>query len=309
MVILKEMRVSASMKKKWMLTTCLILTSLGFSAGTLPAQAASFSYQPDSGVLVQTQQGRQVQQQLLPFFAKPEKYAARWRSIQTYFSSRFEIADPQNYAFTPQIIVLHSTESEGVAGVYQTFAHSSESRYLGGVWTHFLVDQQGKIIQYSPLNRLSKGQAGANDIAVGIEILGTASTYQGNKALKTGSIARRYAAGQRTQLEAVADLTASLQAQFSIPARKIYSHQELALIGKLSGSEPDYNWLKKNISDRVYLGQVADLLPNGKPDRKYGYLEPYGRSDPGLDVVATVKGLLIQPAVSKPKGQSELTPF
>lgn len=293
------------MSKKWVickrcslgglaLLLTLALTPLKSLAAPaeVPQAKSVLQYQSVTGSLLRTLHNRPVQAQLMPFFASPELYAQRWQAIQLYFGRRFGIDDPQHFEFRPQIIVLHSAESESAGGVYQTFAHGSESQYLGGVWSHFLVDHKGQIIQYSPLNRISKGQAGVNDLAVGIEILGSASRYRGPQRLQAGSIARRLEAGQSQQMAAVLDLVQSLQRLYGIPSTRIYSHQEVASIGRLSGSDPDFDWLKGQIRDRVYLGEIPDLKPNGRPQRKYARLQPYGRSDPGPDLMHWVRQAL-----------------
>jgi len=250
---------------------------------------------PLPAYLTQTLGGRQVVHKTLPFFSAPTQHQSRWQAIKLYFAHRFGMPDAQQHVMQPQIIVLHSTESESENSAYQTFAHGSVKQYLGGVWTHFAIDARGQIVQYSPLDRISKGQAGVNDIALGIELVGTASVYQGGQRTRMGSILQRYQAGQSFQLEAAADLVSTLQQQAGIPVSRIFSHQEVASLKHLQGDNPDYNWLKSQIRDRVYLGQVADQSPNGQLTRKYSYLAPYGRSDPGVDVMHTLQTLLKSP--------------
>lgn len=259
---------------------------------TLPAHAqSSQAVQVRNGYLTTTQFGQQVTHKPLPFFANPEQHAARWRGIDQYFAHRFGIVGVMNYAFWPKAIVLHSTESESEASVYNTFAQSG-SAYLGGVWTTFAVDTDGTVVQYSPLDRLSKGQAGVNDLAVGIEIVGSASRYQGGTRVQEGSIARRYEAGNTAQMQGVQDLVATLLSLCDIPAARVYSHEEVARIGALSGQNPDFDWLKSQIQDAVYLGKKPLLNAQGQPLKTYGYLEPYGRSDPGADVMDWVRTAL-----------------
>jgi N-acetyl-anhydromuramyl-L-alanine amidase AmpD len=283
------------MKKRWVICSGLWLALFNNTAivrAQTHHESLASPAQPTIAYLSTTRNQRPVIQKTLPFFQHPTQYTSRWQAIRLYFASRFGIEDAQVYELKPQMIVLHSTESESENSVYHTFAHGSIQQYLGGVWTHFAIDAQGKIVQYSPLNRISKGQAGVNDLAVGIELIGTASTYQSNKRQRLGSLAKRYENKQTAQLEAAADLVATLQAQFQIPAARIFSHQEIANIKRLSGTNPDYNWLKSAIQDRVYLGQIPDLNAKGQPTRKYGVLEPYGRTDPGLDVMQHVFQLL-----------------
>ncbi|MBF2052241.1 MAG: N-acetylmuramoyl-L-alanine amidase [Candidatus Sericytochromatia bacterium] len=260
------------------------------SASEPPAEAGAATL---PAYLKQTLGGRAVQHKTLPFFKDPAAHAGRWQAIRQYFSHRFGIADAQQHVMQPQIIVLHSTESESENSAYQTFAYGSVKQYLGGVWTHFAIDARGQIVQYSPLNRISKGQAGVNDIALGIELVGSASVCGTSSCSRRGSIMQRYLAGNSAQLAAAADLVATLQQQAGIPGSRIFSHQEVAsLKWRGEGTSPDYNWLKSQIKDRVYLGQVADQSPSGQLTRKYPPLDPYGRSDPGLDVMETLFQLL-----------------
>lgn len=260
-----------------------------------PAATAHPEPEPVSlaAYLSQTLGGRQIQQKTLPFFKDPAAHTARWQAIRQYFAHRFGIKDAQHHIMHPQIIVLHSTESESENSVYQTFAHGSVKQYLGGVWTHFAIDARGQIVQYSPLNRVSKGQAGVNDIALGIELIGTASVCGPSICSRRGSIMRRYLAGNSAQLAAAADLVATLQQQAGISAQRIFSHQEVASLRLLQDKSPDAHWLKNQIKDRVYLGQVADQSPTGQLTQKYPYLAPYGRSDPGVDVMAAIYQLLV----------------
>lgn len=268
---------------------CLLFFWFCLSLNAQPTQASDLV----SGTLEKTLQNRSVQQKILPFFQTPEQYPQRWQSIRLYFKHRFGIPDALSHELRAKIIVLHTTETESEASVYQNFSQGSEKLYLGGVWTHFSVDSEGKIRQYSPLDRLSKGQAGVNDQAIGIEILGFASSYRGRQRIKTGSIVTRYAQGQKTQLEAVADLTTTLQHLYHIPQERIYAHQDIGNLKHLTGQNPDYEGLKKSINDRVFLGEVPLLDHQGQPGQIYGYLQAYGRTDPGFDIMNIVKDLLI----------------
>lgn len=299
------------MPKRYLLLSCLLLGAawpLPASAAPeapVPVTAAHATGSPERAAenagaalpayLQQTLGGRAIQQKTLPFFKDPAAHAARWQAIKLYFAHRFGIQDAQQHVMQPQIIVLHSTESESENSAYQTFAHGSVKQYLGGVWTHFAIDAQGQIVQYSPLNRVSKGQAGVNDLALGIELVGTASVCGASSCSRRGSIMQRYLAGNSAQLAAAADLVATLQQQANIPAQRIFSHQEVASLKLLQNKSADASWLIKQIKDRVYLGQVADQSPTGQLTRTYPPLAPYGRSDPGLDVMETLFQLLTSP--------------
>lgn len=278
------------MKSKWAIYSLLSLglCTLGAKAQMAPQRLPQAATQVSDGYLQSTVGGLVIKKKPLPLFASPDRYASRWKDIDLYFSNRFGITQAFSHHFLPQAIVLHSTESETETSVFNTFASHSNT-YLGGVWTTFAIDTDGHIYQYSPLNKLSKGQAGVNDLAIGIEIVGSASTYHGSQRTRKGSIAHRYEAGRTQQMQAVIDLTQTLQNILSIPTSRVFSHEEVAQIRTLSGTNPDYDWLKQNIKDKVYLGEKALLNGAGKPTKTYGYLEPYGRTDPGADVMKYVR--------------------
>lgn len=282
------------MKSKWAIGGFFYLWILGLSATAQIGPEASLPILPQvpsrvsNGYLKTTIGGQNVTQKPLPFFASPERHTSRWAAIDQYFAHRFGITSVLSHHFWPQAVILHSTESESEASVFNTFASNSNA-YLGGVWTTFVVDTNGSIYQYSPLDKLSKGQAGVNDLALGIEIVGTASAYHGTRRVRQGSIARRYASGNTQQIQAVTDLTQTLQQVLGIPNPRVFSHEEVAKIKHLSGQNPDYDWLKQNIRDQVYLGKKPLLNGSGKPTKTYGYLEPYGRTDPGADVMKRVR--------------------
>ena len=189
----------------------------------------------------------------------------------------------------PQAIIVHSTEGESEAHAFAIFDRNPYDAYLGGVWTHFSVDPAGRLYQYGPLNRISKGQAGLDDIAVGIEIVGHASLWENQQQVKTGSIFTRYMQGNTAQLKAVIDLIQTLQHHYQIPSRRIYSHEELGHIRDLYGMTPDYQWLREHIRDGVYLSRVPTVDAQGHPRTHYDFLEPYDRQDPGRDIMGLLR--------------------
>jgi hypothetical protein len=283
------------MKRKWVIAGFFYLWCLGGSAtAQTPPEERPPIIPPEilsrvsNGYLNTTIGGQNVTKKALPFFVSPEDHAPRWAAIDQYFMHRFGISSVLSHHFWPQAVILHSTEGESEASAFNTFANPSDT-YLGGVWTTFVIDAEGSIYQYSPLDKLSKGQAGVNDLALGIEIVGTASTYGGSQRLNPGSIAHRYESGNAKQIQAVTDLTQTLQHLLDIPTARVFSHEEVAHIQGLSGQNPDYDWLKQNIRDQVYLGKKPLLNGSGNPTRTYGYLEPYGRTDPGADVMTFVR--------------------
>lgn len=253
---------------------------------------------PGIGLLPRTRQGRRIHPHYIGIFTDPIGYQYRREGLEIYFQHRFGWVNILTRPMVAEAIVLHSTEGESEAGAFAVFNQNNRNQYLGGSWTHFLVDQEGQIYQYGPLNRISRGQEGFNDASIGIEIVGTASHYNiddgPGQRLQSGSIINRYQTGQHAQLQAVVDLVQTLQRHYQIPQDYIFSHQDIGKIKHLTGNSPDYTWLKQNIRDKVYLGKAPDLGPNRRPIHYYQYLEPYDRKDPGRDVMALVYQLLKQ---------------
>lgn len=239
--------------------------------------------------LQQTQGGRKVTHKPIVVFAQPDQARFRRERINRYFDFRFGWRDALNTAFEPSFIIVHSTEGEDENHAFEIFNRNTPAQYLGGVWTHFSVAPNGQIYQYGPLNRISKGQAGLDDSAVGIEIVGDASLWQKDvypeQQTKTGSIISRYRAGQTLQLEAVADLIATLQQHYQIPLKHVYSHEDLGNVLTRRGAFPDFAHLRQQIRDRVYLNSEPSRNQKLEPEQWYGFLAPYDRQDPGRDVM------------------------
>jgi N-acetyl-anhydromuramyl-L-alanine amidase AmpD len=237
-----------------------------------------------------TQAGRPVIYKPIGLFQSPATHSFRREGLEIYFWHRHELPQVLARPFRPRMLVLHSTEGEHEGSAYAIFNRNTRQQYLGGVWTHFAVDPAGQIFQYGPLNRVSKGQAGVDDIAVGIEIVGHASRYdrQGQR-INRGSIAQRWEQGDTRQLKAVADLVKTLQSHFGIPRERIYAHEDVAQVRDRQEQEPDFEWLRHHIRDKVYLGLVPDLGEGRKPTVNYGFLTPYDRTDPGRDIMAILK--------------------
>lgn len=239
--------------------------------------------------LNRTQGGRAVIQRPIVLFRTPAQAAFRARGINQYFKSRHGWKSALSTHFEPKTLIVHSTEGEEEAHAFAIFDRNTEAQYLGGTWTHFSVGPEGKIYQYGPLNRIAKGQAGLDDLAVGIEIVGTASLWEDASQTHTGSIMQRWQAGNQAQLKAVSDLIATLRQHYKIPADRVYSHEDLGHIRDLKGQHPDYTWLRRNIRDRVYLGLEPTLNKDFEPEEYFEFLEPYDRKDPGRDVMEVLR--------------------
>lgn len=236
-----------------------------------------------------TLSGKKVIAKPIVIFREPEKAAFRRAGVNYSFEYRFNSCCMMETDTEPQAIIVHSTEGEAESHAFSIFDRNTNDAYLGGIWTHFAVDPAGDIYQYGPLNRISKGQAGFDDIAVGIEIVGNASLWNGDQQIKTGSIITRYAQRNTAQLEAVIDLIRTLQGHYRIPSRRIYSHEELGHIRDLYGMDPDYQWLREHVRDGVYLGRVPTVDAKGYPRTHYDFLQPYDRHDPGKDVMGLLR--------------------
>lgn len=241
--------------------------------------------------LGQTRGGRQVIHKPIVLFARPEQAPVRVKGLQRAFRERFGWPDVWQTPFEPRVIIAHSTEGEDEAHAFAIFNRNTAAQYLGGVWTHFAVDPTGQIYQYGPLNRVSKGQAGLDNLAVGIEIVGTASLWSDSgsdsgQQTRTGSIIQRWQNQDPRQLAATTDLIQTLQQHYQIPLAHVFSHEDLGKIRDRKGIFPDYPWLRRQIRDRVYLSLEPVRDKDGQPEQQYDFLEPYDRQDPGRDVMA-----------------------
>jgi len=265
--------------------------SAGLELGLQTKAVLPLVYQPKLAWLGKTLQGRRLTHKPIGLFQNPQ-FAFRRAGAEVYFDWRYGLKQASKAPFSPRLIVLHSTEGEDEAHAFAIFNRNTSQQYLGGAWTHFSIDPQGQIYQYSPLNRISKGQAGIDDQAVGIELVGTASLWseQGLQTRK-GSIIQRWQAGEKAQLESAVDLVQTLQDLFEIPNTRIYSHEDIGKLALRIGfgpSQPDYFGLRESIRDTVYLALKPDLGQGRKPDQFYGFLEPYDRQDPGKDVMRVI---------------------
>lgn len=251
---------------------------------------------PAIDFLRRTNGHRTIHKRYIGIFRDPVGYQYRREGLEVYFRHRFGWKQILKRNMLPEAVVLHSTEGESEAGAFAVFNQNNRGQYLGGSWTHFLVDRNGDIYQYGPLNRISRGQEGFNDASIGIEIVGTASRYNRDdgpgQRVSMGSIIERYQGGESAQIKAVVDLVQTLQHHYHIPDAYVFSHQDVGKIKHLEGDFPDYTWLKLNIRDRVYLGVAPELNAQRKPEGYYAYLEPYDRKDPGRDVMELVYRLL-----------------
>lgn len=272
----------------------------GFQLGVQARSGLPLSYAPKLDWLAQTLNHQQIQYKPIGLFASPKEYAFRREGANLYFDWRYGLKEALNQDFSPSLIVLHSTEGQEESHAFAIFNRNTPQQYLGGAWTHFSIDPQGQIYQYSPLDRISKGQSGIDDQAVGIELVGNASLWDEHsdgqgQPKSVGSIMARWQADKPAQLEAAADLVATLQKLFAISSEKVYSHEDIGKVALRRGPSPnfpDYGYLAASIRDKVYLALQPDLGPGRKPDVWYGFLEPYDRKDPGKDVMREIYSLL-----------------
>ncbi len=239
--------------------------------------------------LKQTRGGRQLTRKPIIIFRQPERSQFRLQGLQRAYAHRFGWKDARTQAFEPRAVIVHSTEGPTEASAFAIFDQNTREQYLGGIWTHFAVAPDGEIFQYGPLNRISKGQAGVDDLAVGIEIVGDASLWLGPVQVKSGQIIQRFQQGQTRQLQAVTDLIQTLQQHYQIPDKQIFSHEDVGNISTLRGRTPvDFQWLRYQIRDRVYLNLEPTINDKGEANTWYDFLEPYDRQDPGRDVMQVI---------------------
>jgi beta-N-acetylhexosaminidase len=114
----------------------------------------------------------------------------------------------------PRVIVEHFTAGSSFDSAWNTFAANVPDPGLGelpGVCSHFLIDTDGTIAQVVPLNVMCRHTVGLNDVAIGIEMVGTSDAQ---------------ILANPKQLGAALALTAWLVQRFHIQLRNVIGHNE-----------------------------------------------------------------------------------
>jgi beta-N-acetylhexosaminidase len=139
--------------------------------------------------------------------------AARRREMAAYSRMHYGPAYA-TWRLTPQVIVEHYTATTGAQEVLNTFASDSPDSELGqlpGVCSHYLIDDDGTIMQLVPPTIRCRHTVGLNHVAIGIEMVG----------MSDGDIL-----GRPRQLASALTLTRYLQDTYAIPTANVIGHSE-----------------------------------------------------------------------------------
>ena len=144
-----------------------------------------------------------------------------WKPIPYGPKRRAEMAQyaEKHYGFRswvlhPKVIVEHYTANESFSATWNAFAADVPDPELGelpGTCAHFVVDRDGTIYQLVPLNVMCRHTVGLNDVAIGIEHVGTSDAEVLHDA---------------AQLRASLLLTRWLMARFHISLANVIGHNE-----------------------------------------------------------------------------------
>jgi N-acetyl-anhydromuramyl-L-alanine amidase AmpD len=143
---------------------------------------------------------------------KPIPYgAARKAEMAAYAKRHYGI---HTWVLHPKVIVEHYTATTTFSPVWNAFASNAPDPELGelpGTCAHFVIDTDGTIYQLVPLNVMCRHTVGLNDVAIGIEHVGTSDAEILHDA---------------AQLRSSLELTAWLMHRFHISLRNVIGHNE-----------------------------------------------------------------------------------
>ncbi len=148
-----------------------------------------------------------------PIIQRPIPFGARRRS-ETAAYSRRHYGDNTWRLLHPHVIVEHVSETSTAQAVFSTFAPDRpdpELHELPGICAHFVVDRDGRILQFVSTALRCRHAVGLNWTAIGIEHVGFAD----------GDVL-----GDRRQLAASLRLTRWLRCRYGIPVRDVIGHNE-----------------------------------------------------------------------------------
>jgi N-acetylmuramoyl-L-alanine amidase len=114
----------------------------------------------------------------------------------------------------PKIIVEHYTATATAQAAFDSFARDVpdvELHELPGVCSHFVVDRDGTIFQLVPLRLICRHTVGLNDVAIGIEHVGSTDAEVLNNS---------------PQLKASLRLTTWLRCRYGISTSNVIGHAE-----------------------------------------------------------------------------------
>jgi beta-N-acetylhexosaminidase len=143
---------------------------------------------------------------------KPIPFGAKRKAEMAQYAQRHYGID--SYVLHPKVIVEHYTATTTFSSAYNTFAADvpdAELHQLPGTCAHFVIDRDGTIYQLVPLAIMCRHTVGLNDVAIGIEHVGTSDGEILNDA-----------AQMRSSLE----LTAWLVQRYHIALKNVIGHNE-----------------------------------------------------------------------------------
>ena len=143
---------------------------------------------------------------------KPIPYGPKRRAeMARYAEKHYGV---HSWVLRPKVIVEHYTANESFTATWSTFASDAPDPELGelpGTCAHFVVDRDGTIYQLVSLNVMCRHTVGLNDVAIGIEHVGTSDAEVLHDA---------------AQLRSSLLLTRWLMAKFRIAVANVIGHSE-----------------------------------------------------------------------------------
>jgi N-acetyl-anhydromuramyl-L-alanine amidase AmpD len=147
-----------------------------------------------------------IVQRPIPFGTERKRETAAY-ARRHYGLNTFRLRDPH-------VIVEHLTVTPSIAATYDTFAPDRpdpELHELPNVCSHFVVGQDGTIVQFVPLSIMCRHTVGLNWTAFGIEHVGSRDADL---------------LGNPRQLQASLRLTEWLRCRYGIKVRDVIGHNE-----------------------------------------------------------------------------------
>jgi beta-N-acetylhexosaminidase len=143
---------------------------------------------------------------------KPIPYGPKRRAEMAQYAERHY--GVHSWVLRPKVIVEHYTANESFGATWNAFAVDAPDPELGelpGTCAHFVVDRDGTIYQLVPLDVMCRHTVGLNDVAIGIEHVGTSDAEVLHDA---------------AQLRSSLLLTRWLMATFHIALANVIGHNE-----------------------------------------------------------------------------------
>jgi N-acetylmuramoyl-L-alanine amidase len=137
--------------------------------------------------------------------------AARRQETAAYSARHYGSAETR---LDPKVIVEHYTVTPTAQATFDIFAKDVpdvELRELPGLCSHFIVDRDGTIYQLVPVSMICRHTVGLNDVAIGIEHVGSSD---------------QEVLGTPAQLSASLRLTTWLRCRYGIAVKDVIGHNE-----------------------------------------------------------------------------------